>query len=187
MSYHLRSASLLTCSEYDDDTTIIPRATVVTARRLPAAKQGAGKAARYVTGKMPGHAKNSFKKDQAAKDKAEKASASIQEAGTEQEKMQAMFQVLSGAWSAEREDLSQYVYSLTCVPIIWQMGIFKTDTNMCTARNPFSSTSRDPTGRPTSRIMTPRMVTSAIAVAKRATGSKCARQMTILNTTTGAA
>lgn len=58
---------------------------------------------------MPGHAKNSFKKDQVAKDKAEKASASIQEAGTEQEKMQAMFQVLSGAWSAEREDLSQYV------------------------------------------------------------------------------
>lgn len=95
--------------EYDDDTTIIPRATVVTARRLPAAKPGAGKAARYVTGKMPGHAKNSFKKDQAAKDKAEKASASIQEAGTEQEKMQAMFQVLSGAWSAEREDLAQYV------------------------------------------------------------------------------
>lgn len=88
---------------------------MVTARRLPAAKQGAGKAARYVTGKMPGHAKSSFKKDQAAKDKAEKASASIQEAGTEQEKMQAMFQVLSGAWSAEREDLSQYVYAFVCV------------------------------------------------------------------------
>ncbi|SPN97315.1 related to MPE1 Role in mRNA 3` end formation [Cephalotrichum gorgonifer] len=92
--------------EYDDDTTIIPRATVVTARRLPAVKPGAGKAARYVTGKMPGHAKNSFKKDLAAKDKAKEASASIQEAGTEQEKMQAMFQVLSGAWSAEKEDLS---------------------------------------------------------------------------------
>ncbi|MBE3042322.1 hypothetical protein IMZ48_07025 [Candidatus Bathyarchaeota archaeon] len=60
---------------------------------------------------MPGHAKNSFKKDKADKDKAEKASASIQEAGTEQEKMQAMFQVLSGAWSAEKEDLSQYVPS----------------------------------------------------------------------------
>lgn len=81
----------------------------MTARRLPAIKAGAGKAARYVTGKMPGHAKSSFKKDQVAKDKAEKASASIQDAGTEQEKLQAMFQVASGAWSAEKEDLSQYV------------------------------------------------------------------------------
>jgi len=62
---------------------------------------------------MPGHAKSSFKKDQAAKDKADKAaSTTIQEASTEQEKMQAMFQVLSGAWSAEREDLAQYVSPL---------------------------------------------------------------------------
>lgn len=178
---------MLTCSEYDDDTTIIPRATVVTARRLPAAKQGAGKAARYVTGKMPGHAKNSFKKDQAAKDKAEKASASIQEAGTEQEKMQAMFQVLSGAWSAEREDLSQYVHSLICVPGIRQMDIFETETNLFTARSPSSSTSRDPTGRPMSRIMTPRMVTSAIAVERRATGFRCALRTTTLSTTIDAA
>ncbi|KXL42066.1 hypothetical protein M433DRAFT_32160, partial [Acidomyces richmondensis BFW] len=43
---------------YDDDTTQIPRSTTVVARRLPASRPGAGKAARYVTGKMPVTAKN---------------------------------------------------------------------------------------------------------------------------------
>ncbi|KAF2213641.1 hypothetical protein CERZMDRAFT_39057 [Cercospora zeae-maydis SCOH1-5] len=46
---------------YDDDTTQIPRSTTVVARRMPAAKNGAGRAARYVTGSMPLHAKNSHR------------------------------------------------------------------------------------------------------------------------------
>lgn len=45
-------------SEYNDDTTIISRGTTVIARRLPATKPGAGRAARYVSGKMPVTAKN---------------------------------------------------------------------------------------------------------------------------------
>src|SRR5665213_751951 len=53
--------------EYDDDTTLIPRSTTVVARRLPALKQGHGRAARYVSGKMPVHAKNSSRREQAAK------------------------------------------------------------------------------------------------------------------------
>ncbi|KAG4303399.1 hypothetical protein PCK1_000363 [Pneumocystis canis] len=36
--------------EYDDDTTIIPRSTSITVRRLPPLKPGKGTAARYVTG-----------------------------------------------------------------------------------------------------------------------------------------
>ncbi|QSL65067.1 hypothetical protein MERGE_002372 [Pneumocystis wakefieldiae] len=36
--------------EYDDDTTIIPRSTSVTVRRLPPSKPGKGTAARYVSG-----------------------------------------------------------------------------------------------------------------------------------------
>src|SRR5687768_9566492 len=44
--------------EYDDDTTIIPRSTTVIARRQPALKPGAGRAARYVSGKAPVNAKN---------------------------------------------------------------------------------------------------------------------------------
>lgn len=45
-------------TEYDDDTTVISRGTTVVARRLPASKPGAGRAARYVSGKMPVTAKN---------------------------------------------------------------------------------------------------------------------------------
>lgn len=180
------SANLM--PEYDDDTTIIPRATVVTARRLPAVKPGAGKAARYVTGKMPGHAKTSFKKDQAAKDKTEKASTSIQEAGTEQEKMQAMFQVLSGAWSAEREDLSQYVPSyLLSTPLSGSVFRPKIQLTMSAARSRSSSINQGPIGPPMSPIMTHRMVTSAIGVERRATGSRCAPRMTTQNTIIDAA
>src|ERR1700712_267390 len=51
-------------SEYDDDTTIIPRSTSVIARRLPPIKPGAGRAARYMSGKMPVNAKNSSRKEQ---------------------------------------------------------------------------------------------------------------------------
>ncbi|CCJ28325.1 unnamed protein product, partial [Pneumocystis jirovecii] len=36
--------------EYDDDTTIIPRSTSITVRRLPPSKPGKGTAARYVSG-----------------------------------------------------------------------------------------------------------------------------------------
>ena len=38
---------------YDDDTTIIPRSTVVIAKRRPAARPGRGGAARYISGKPP--------------------------------------------------------------------------------------------------------------------------------------
>ncbi|KAF2862975.1 DWNN-domain-containing protein [Piedraia hortae CBS 480.64] len=43
---------------YDDDTTQIMRASTVIAQRRPAMRPGAGRAARYVTGKMPVNAKN---------------------------------------------------------------------------------------------------------------------------------
>ena len=51
-------------SEYDDDTTIIPRSTSVTARRLPAARPGKGGAARYVSGKMPVNARSAPRSEQ---------------------------------------------------------------------------------------------------------------------------
>src|SRR6201994_4706360 len=47
--------------EYTDDTAIIPRSSMVIARRVPAARAGHGRAARYVSGRMPVHAKRDFK------------------------------------------------------------------------------------------------------------------------------
>ncbi|UNI15744.1 Protein mpe1 [Purpureocillium takamizusanense] len=96
--------------EYDDDTTIVPRSTTVIARRQPAAKPGAGRAARYVSGKMPVSAKNAGRKEQAAKASAAKPSTSainqMNAAMTEEEKMAAMFAAQSEQWSAQQEEMS---------------------------------------------------------------------------------
>ncbi|GJC89158.1 putative RING finger protein P8B7.15c [Colletotrichum liriopes] len=96
--------------EYDDDTTIIPRSTTVVARRLPAAKPGAGRGARYVSGKMPVAAKNSSRKEQTTKTATAKAASNaisqMNNAMTEEEKMAAMFQAQTESWSAQQEEMS---------------------------------------------------------------------------------
>lgn len=95
--------------EYDDDTTIIPRSTTVVARRLPSIKQGAGRAARYVSGKMPVNAKNNSRKEQVAKAAAKTTSTALTQmsnALTEEERLAAMFQAQSEQWTAQQEELS---------------------------------------------------------------------------------
>ncbi|EOO02622.1 putative retinoblastoma-binding protein [Phaeoacremonium minimum UCRPA7] len=95
--------------EYDDDTTIIPRSTTVIARRLPPMKAGAGRAARYVSGKMPVNAKNSSRREQQIKAAAKSASnaiAQMNSAMTEEEKMNAMFAAQTEQWSAQQEEMS---------------------------------------------------------------------------------
>ncbi|KAI5462594.1 DWNN domain-containing protein [Mariannaea sp. PMI_226] len=96
--------------EYDDDTTIIPRSTTVIARRQPALKPGAGRAARYVSGKMPVTAKNAGRKEQATKASASKPSYNainqMNNAMTEEEKMAAMFAAQTEQWSAQQEEMS---------------------------------------------------------------------------------
>ncbi|KAI2465426.1 DWNN domain-containing protein [Annulohypoxylon bovei var. microspora] len=94
--------------EYDDDTTIIPRSTTVVARRLPPQKPGAGRAARYVSGKMPASAKNSSRRENATKVTKPTSAALTQmsAAMTEEEKMMAMFQAQSDQWTAQQEEMS---------------------------------------------------------------------------------
>ncbi|ESZ91378.1 hypothetical protein SBOR_8230 [Sclerotinia borealis F-4128] len=97
--------------EYDDDTTIIPRSTSIIARRLPPIKQGAGRAARYMSGQMPIKQKNSSRKEQGKQANA-KAIASTQglaqmnSAMTEEQKMAAMFQAQSDQWTAQQEEMA---------------------------------------------------------------------------------
>ncbi|KAI0813230.1 DWNN domain-containing protein [Xylaria sp. FL0064] len=95
--------------EYDDDTTIIPRSTTVVARRLPPQKPGAGRAARYVSGKMPSSAKNSSRKEAVTKPTkpATTGITQMNTAMTEEEKMMAMFQAESEQWTAQQEEMSQ--------------------------------------------------------------------------------
>lgn len=96
---------------YDDDTTIIPRSTSVVARRLPPSKPGAGRAARYMSGKVPIHAKNSSRKEPHGKQAAAKSTTAVvptqMHAGmTEDQKMAAMFEAQGAQWSAQQEEMA---------------------------------------------------------------------------------
>ena len=110
---HHRACQVLTqrLLEYDDDTTIVPRSTTVIARRQPAIKPGAGRAARYVSGKMPVAAKNAGRKEQSSKVSASKPSTNafsqMNDAMTEEDRMAAMFAAQTEQWSAQQEELSQ--------------------------------------------------------------------------------
>lgn len=96
--------------EYDDDTAVIPRSTTVIARRTPAAKRGAGRAQRYMTGKMPVNAKNSSRKEQANKSAAAKTTSSAMAAMdsrmTEDQRTQAMFAAQTEQWSANADEMA---------------------------------------------------------------------------------
>ena len=97
--------------EYNDDTTIIPRSTSVIARRLPPMKAGAGRAARYVNGKMPINTKNSSRKEQSSsKSKTTSganALAQMNGAMTEEQRMAAMFAAQTEQWTAQQEEMAQ--------------------------------------------------------------------------------
>ena len=98
--------------EYDDDTTIIPRSTSIIARRLPPIKPGAGRAARYMSGKMPVTAKNTSRKEQLPSRSTTMSSgpnglSQMNTAMTEEQRMAAMFQAQSDQWSAQQEEMAQ--------------------------------------------------------------------------------
>lgn len=100
-------------TEYTEDTAIIPRSTSVLARRLPPTKPGQGKAARYMTGKMPITAKNSSRKEQPISKSLGRPAANTFAPSqpnsnmTEEEQIAAMFQAQSEQWSAEKAEMAK--------------------------------------------------------------------------------
>ena len=102
----------LTGAEYDDDTTQIPRSSTVIVRRLPASRPGAGKAARYVTGKMPVNARNAHRIESTARSSnrgtptASNAAMGSGKPMTEDEKLQAILNANTESWRAEQESMS---------------------------------------------------------------------------------
>ncbi|AEO56882.1 hypothetical protein MYCTH_2302318 [Thermothelomyces thermophilus ATCC 42464] len=98
---------------YDDDTTIIPRSTTVIARRMPPKVPGRGGAARYVSGKMPVHAKNSSRREQIVKPATKAQSntlAQLSSAMTEEEKMAAVFQAQTENFTSREEEMATQQY-----------------------------------------------------------------------------
>ena len=102
-------------SEYDDDTTIIPRSTTVIAKRLPAIKAGRGGAARYVSGKMPQNAKNTHRTEALmAKVPAQgkgipvpSGLADTNGAQTEEDRIAAMFRQGADQWEQQQQEMAK--------------------------------------------------------------------------------
>jgi protein MPE1 len=98
--------------EYDDDTTIIPRSSSVIARRLPAARPGHGKAARYVTGKAPVNAKSSYRTEfskatgPSSIPPALSSAADMSKAQTEEERLAAMFAAENSQWEQQQQQMA---------------------------------------------------------------------------------
>jgi protein MPE1 len=100
-------------TEYDDDTAIVPRSSMVVARRLPAARAGHGKAARYVSGKMPTAAKSNYRSENAktsasgTSGASSNAIAAMSKAQTEQEKLAAMFAAEGDEWEQQQQQMAK--------------------------------------------------------------------------------
>lgn len=98
--------------EYTDDTTIIPRSSSVVARRLPAARHGHGKAARYVTGKAPVNAKNSYRTEASKSATQPKpapqtnGTADLGRPQTEEERIAAMFAAEGSQWEQQQQEMA---------------------------------------------------------------------------------
>ncbi|KAL2802280.1 DWNN domain-containing protein [Aspergillus granulosus] len=102
-----------TGEEYDDDTSVIPRSTSVIARRLPASRPGKGGAARYVSGKMPVHARSTPRNDPSMLNRApssnQPAGNGVQElnnAQTEEEKINALFNLQANQWREQQQEMA---------------------------------------------------------------------------------
>jgi len=96
--------------EYDDDATIISRGTTVVARRLPAARPGAGLAARYVSGKMPITAKNHHRLEATITAPQSKSvtttGAVLDENASEEDRIAAMFDQGGEQWLQQQSQMA---------------------------------------------------------------------------------
>lgn len=108
-----RGSVLTQFSEYDDDTTIIPRSTSVIARRLPAARPGKGGAARYVSGKMPVNARSASRLEPSTT-RAMPGTATVNNnvlelnnAQTEEEKINALFNLQASQWKEQQQEMAK--------------------------------------------------------------------------------
>lgn len=97
--------------EYDDDTTVLSRGTTVVARRMPALKPGAGRAARYVSGKMPVNAKNQHRIEASKTASAGTSShpvgaANLSTNASEDDKIAAMFNQGGQQWQEQQAQMA---------------------------------------------------------------------------------
>ncbi|GAB7360774.1 hypothetical protein MBLNU230_g0761t1 [Neophaeotheca triangularis] len=103
-----------TKEKYDDDTVQIPRSTTVIASRRPAAVPGKGRAARYVSGKMPVMAKNHHRLEFGPNSSTpargtpvvSSSTATSDKPMTEDERLQAVLNEGQESWNADKEAMA---------------------------------------------------------------------------------
>lgn len=78
---------------------------MVIARRLPAARPGHGKAARYVSGRMPVAARTNLRTEKAAATAA--AAAKVNNAMTEEERIDAILDAQGESWKQRQQEMAQ--------------------------------------------------------------------------------
>ena len=102
---------MLIYTEYDDDTSVIPRSTTVIAKRLPAVKVGRGGAARYVSGKMPQYAKAYHQMEtpttKPSSSNAPSVAIAMNGAQNEEEKIAAMFKLGADQWVQQQQEMAK--------------------------------------------------------------------------------
>ena len=98
-------------TEYDDDTTVIPRSTTVIAKRLPAAKAGRGGAARYVSGKMPQNARTVHRTEatptHSSSSNPPSGATAMNGAQNEEERIAAMFKIGADQWAQQQQEMAK--------------------------------------------------------------------------------
>lgn len=96
-------------TEYDDDTTLIPRSTSVIARRLPAIRPGRGGAARYVSGKAPVNAKHNPANDvtRSTTTFSKTKGSDMSSALTEEDRVKAMFSLEGEQWRQKQQEMAR--------------------------------------------------------------------------------
>jgi protein MPE1 len=94
-------------TEYDDDTTLIPRSTSVIARRLPAIRPSRGGAARYVSGKAPVNARHTNSDAVKSSTTVSKSKGpDMSTALTEEERVKAMFNLEGEQWRQKQQEMA---------------------------------------------------------------------------------
>jgi hypothetical protein len=143
---------------------------MVIARRMPAARHGHGKAARYVSGRMPINSRRMETKTGSRGDQSANVLAAMNNAKTEQEKIEAMFAAEGNTWKEQQQQMAQYV-TLICVA--------KTVAKIIVAPNQCSSKANSNNNDRRSPINHSRQDISVTGVSRRVTGYTTVLLMTI--------
>lgn len=85
----------------------MPRSSQVDAKRVRASRPGQGRAARYVSGKMPVIAKSAYRTEASSQPSMGASAPAFTEGQTEEERMAAMMKAGDSVWEQEKAKMAK--------------------------------------------------------------------------------